>query len=197
MKCYVHPNTEAVGVCVECGRGICDACTVTVQGKSYCKNDLGLAYARVRLPVKAEEEGFKSAPLTIAGSFLLMFGALWLALGFFFIVAADNLASSLSSLSQLPFYSNLLGFTVTVAVAFGVVGCVIGAAYIASSFWVFDGVKRGALIGIALTVIMSTIEAVFASVGGFYSIASIVLNLFVLVMLAVGWDEFTPSKQEL
>lgn len=38
MQCYVHPEVEAVGACVACGRGVCTECAVTVGGKTYCQN---------------------------------------------------------------------------------------------------------------------------------------------------------------
>ena len=28
LKCYQHPETEAVGICTECGKGVCSSCAV-------------------------------------------------------------------------------------------------------------------------------------------------------------------------
>ena len=39
LKCYEHPELDAVGVCSECGKGICDKCVVEIGGKLYCKRD--------------------------------------------------------------------------------------------------------------------------------------------------------------
>ena len=39
MKCYKHPKVEAVGVCKECGEGICQKCSVEIGKKLYCKDD--------------------------------------------------------------------------------------------------------------------------------------------------------------
>jgi len=39
MKCYKHPKVNAVGVCRECGEGICKKCSVEIGGKIYCKSD--------------------------------------------------------------------------------------------------------------------------------------------------------------
>jgi hypothetical protein len=36
MNCYVHPTTSAVASCVNCGKGVCAACTRQVAGKVYC-----------------------------------------------------------------------------------------------------------------------------------------------------------------
>lgn len=36
MKCSNHPDVDAVGVCVNCGRAVCAACRTVVNGKTYC-----------------------------------------------------------------------------------------------------------------------------------------------------------------
>lgn len=36
MRCAVHNDREAVGVCVGCGAGVCSACRVTVANMTYC-----------------------------------------------------------------------------------------------------------------------------------------------------------------
>ena len=37
MKCYNHPERDAVGVCVGCGKAaVCKECAVEVDGKIYC-----------------------------------------------------------------------------------------------------------------------------------------------------------------
>ena len=38
MNCYVHPSVNAVGTCVNCGRGVCEQCATVVNGKLYCKD---------------------------------------------------------------------------------------------------------------------------------------------------------------
>jgi len=37
MKCDKHPDMDAVGTCVYCGRGVCDDCKVRVYDKIHCK----------------------------------------------------------------------------------------------------------------------------------------------------------------
>ena len=36
MKCEYHPDREAVGNCVTCGRPICDYCVAVMYGEKYC-----------------------------------------------------------------------------------------------------------------------------------------------------------------
>ncbi len=37
MKCYYHPDKDAVGVCVRCGKAVCAEDSVIIDGKLYCK----------------------------------------------------------------------------------------------------------------------------------------------------------------
>ncbi|MEM2900184.1 MAG: hypothetical protein QXT63_05280 [Thermoplasmata archaeon] len=37
MKCYFHEEKEAIGVCVSCGKGLCDDCKIEFDGKLHCK----------------------------------------------------------------------------------------------------------------------------------------------------------------
>lgn len=41
MKCTNHPEVDAQGMCVYCGKPFCKDCMVEVKGKMYCKNDIG------------------------------------------------------------------------------------------------------------------------------------------------------------
>jgi len=41
MKCFNHPETDAFGACVYCGKLFCKDCLVEVDGKMYCKADIG------------------------------------------------------------------------------------------------------------------------------------------------------------
>lgn len=36
MRCFFHPTAEAVGVCVSCGKAICQECLKTVDDRGYC-----------------------------------------------------------------------------------------------------------------------------------------------------------------
>lgn len=40
MKCTNHPEVEAQGMCMYCGKPFCKECMVEVKGKMYCKPDL-------------------------------------------------------------------------------------------------------------------------------------------------------------
>ncbi len=38
MKCYQHRENEAVGVCLTCGKGVCQNCVIEVDSALYCSN---------------------------------------------------------------------------------------------------------------------------------------------------------------
>ena len=40
MKCYYHPEKDAVAVCKECGKPLCEDCAHEFNGKIYCEEDL-------------------------------------------------------------------------------------------------------------------------------------------------------------
>ena len=46
MRCYYHSDVEAVGVCSNCGRGICAKSAVEVEGKLSCKGSCEEAVTR-------------------------------------------------------------------------------------------------------------------------------------------------------
>jgi len=37
MHCYIHPEKDAVGTCVSCGKFICAECNTEIAGKNHCK----------------------------------------------------------------------------------------------------------------------------------------------------------------
>ena len=41
MKCTNHPEIEADGMCVYCGKPFCKDCLIEIKGKFYCKADIG------------------------------------------------------------------------------------------------------------------------------------------------------------
>lgn len=41
MKCANHPETDAQGMCVYCGKPFCKDCLIEAKGKYYCKDDIG------------------------------------------------------------------------------------------------------------------------------------------------------------
>ncbi|MCP5501374.1 MAG: hypothetical protein H7A25_15845 [Leptospiraceae bacterium] len=44
MKCSNHTEKDADGACVYCGKLFCSDCLVEVEGKNYCKQDIGKVF---------------------------------------------------------------------------------------------------------------------------------------------------------
>jgi len=61
MKCYNHPEVDAAGACVYCGKLFCKECLVEVNGKMYCKTDIG----NVLREAKEEAAAARSASTVI------------------------------------------------------------------------------------------------------------------------------------
>ena len=39
MKCSCHPNSEAIAICIHCGRGVCQSCqTKSPTGRTVCSD---------------------------------------------------------------------------------------------------------------------------------------------------------------
>jgi hypothetical protein len=38
MRCYYHHDSEAVGTCKNCGRGLCPACVAEVENGLACQH---------------------------------------------------------------------------------------------------------------------------------------------------------------
>ena len=37
MQCRMHPTTSASNMCSECGTWVCDACTITIENRLFCR----------------------------------------------------------------------------------------------------------------------------------------------------------------
>lgn len=48
MKCSKHPEKDAAGACVYCGKFYCSDCLVEVKGKMYCKDDLSKVFDKTQ-----------------------------------------------------------------------------------------------------------------------------------------------------
>jgi DNA-directed RNA polymerase subunit RPC12/RpoP len=46
MKCTNHPRVEAMGSCAECGKPICEACTIDLDHRAWCRDCLSRILAK-------------------------------------------------------------------------------------------------------------------------------------------------------
>ena len=47
MKCSIHQDIDAVGVCSNCGKGLCSNCKLELRGKLYCQSCADDTFAKV------------------------------------------------------------------------------------------------------------------------------------------------------
>ncbi len=72
MKCYTHPDVEAVGTCVSCGKAVCTGCAVDVAGKIHCQRCVAVGAARGA----SATGGLPTNPLAIVSLVLGVLGLL-------------------------------------------------------------------------------------------------------------------------
>jgi uncharacterized membrane protein (UPF0136 family) len=70
MKCYYHPEVEAVASCTTCGKAICQQCAVNVSGKYQCQQCLSTGMA----PRGEIKEAKPTNPLSIISLILGIVG---------------------------------------------------------------------------------------------------------------------------
>jgi hypothetical protein len=55
MKCFYHPDKDAVGICSQCGKGCCRACVEDVGGALLCKDCRTLSQTEVTKKLESEK----------------------------------------------------------------------------------------------------------------------------------------------
>jgi hypothetical protein len=190
MKCYVHQNTEAVGVCSTCGRGVCNACLVRVGGKFYCKQDAEKAFMN-RLTTKLDPEQ-ERAPAVMAGSIVAyLLGAVAIVLSFFVlfagIMAGDFAGGFFSNLFDPDF--NWLGPILTypqgTIIFIGIGVMVFGSIGIAAGFYLWKRAMGGALIAIVFGILGLIVGFGLESI----SVSSLIVDVWFvanIVAIALG-----------
>ena len=37
MYCYIHPENNAIGTCINCGKAVCKECAIDIDGQIHCE----------------------------------------------------------------------------------------------------------------------------------------------------------------
>jgi TM2 domain-containing membrane protein YozV len=61
--CYIHPDVQAIGTCVGCGKFICEDCTTEIKGKNYCKTCLDELFEEKNKKIEKLEDNKASQPM--------------------------------------------------------------------------------------------------------------------------------------
>lgn len=190
MKCYVHRDVDAIGVCSECGQGMCDICSVRIGGKLYCKDDADRVFGPKKRAPK-EEIGIvqNERPMRVMVTSVLYFlyGAFGIGIGLIFIGAgfASGIVSSLPGASSVEYTSiGLLGLG-GVLLVMGILGIICGV-------WLWKVQTLGAVVGIPLLIgglAIATLLMKFFPILTFYEIGGTVwvVNMILLITMISSW----------
>lgn len=116
MKCVNHVDKESIGMCINCGKNICEVCEVKVKGEMYCKE---CASKQLSGDKKPEKQPVLSAILSFAlpgagqvyngqiGKGLLIFFTGWLIIPWIYGIfdgykTAEKINSEAISVEQRP-----------------------------------------------------------------------------------------------
>lgn len=65
MNCTKHPDREASGICIHCGKFFCSDCLIVLDGKNYCRNCLSELFTEMK---EGKYEGIKIPTININAS---------------------------------------------------------------------------------------------------------------------------------
>ncbi len=63
MKCYVHPEADAVGTCVACGKFICAECNTEISGRNHCKSCVSKVVEESQKKIEKLEDNKQQTPM--------------------------------------------------------------------------------------------------------------------------------------
>ena len=79
MKCYYHPDTDAITACSNCGKAICQTCAIDVTGRLICQTCLSSGTA-TRFPAQTIQPARSTNTLAIIS---LVLGIVLVGAGYF------------------------------------------------------------------------------------------------------------------
>ena len=175
MKCYVHTDKDAVGVCSVCGQGVCESCAVKVSNKLYCRECIDK-----KLTAKKAE---RPASLT--------FLAVLLGLG-----GAVNIVDGFSMIQAYIIWAELAYGGYTQLLIWGSLEVILGLLLFLATYYIWNLKRKGGLIGAILVFIslmfnISTINEVLFGTYGIgaliYAIIGLIVNIMILLQLRKNW----------
>ena len=84
MNCYNHQSSAAVGLCKHCGKGLCAACTVDLGHGLACRgHEAEVEAVRAMVSSARNTQTTNHRTKYLSPLFFLVFGALFLAYGYF------------------------------------------------------------------------------------------------------------------
>ena len=191
MRCYVHQTTDAVGVCHECGQGVCDACAVRIGGKLYCKTDADNVFGSLQRE-KEEIDEIEVAPsqrllrVSVSSVLFFIYGLIGIGLSFLFILAGFAVGA-VGNLAPSILVSTSIGILVLggILLLMGIIGVICG-------WWLWNNRLFGAAGGIPLLVagilIVTVLAAQFPTLSSGEIAGTVwVGNTLMMILLFFSW----------
>lgn len=160
MKCYVHQDTDAVGVCSSCGRGVCRVCALKLRGKIYCKEDAARLFDVQNGAVRGTTKGGpKRGPEVIIGAiFGYILGGIAALVSFVLIYAGIIGAGGGTALfapltPNLSFLGDFQGDPGGQLLTLGFLLLAFGSFGVAASYYFFRPTKAGGVAALVFGLI--------------------------------------------
>jgi hypothetical protein len=161
LKCYVHPDVDAVGVCSSCGRGVCRACAVKVGGKIYCTEDADQLYPKTvvlrAIGRQAPKRGFG---VVVGSIFSYILGGIAAVISFLLIydsmvAPSSGGASGFFSILylNLSFLGRVQGYSSGSTLNLGIGLLIFGCLGIAAGLIMWRPSRVGAVVSVVFGVI--------------------------------------------
>ena len=200
MKCSNHPETDALGACVYCGRLFCAACLVEANGKNYCKADVGRVIQETKeqgrqLPVATPPAEKRSGLKTAARVLVIIFGIIGIIWGLSAPIlagcsavavamseASDKATSTISTATTLAESAG----RILASLIFIIAGMVLGL--IASSI---STKKTSTIVLGSLVIVMGIVSSILLQV-----VSGPVFVLCGILLLVAGLKQKAPSTVE-
>lgn len=180
MKCYKHPDRDAIAVCVVCGRGVCEDCATRIGGKFYCKEDAEKIFERApQYVARIEPTGRRSTSITVAAILFFIFGILE-------VVGSLPVMTAGGFVSYLPFF----GFLGGLLALLGFIVMIVGILDIVAGYWLWGSLRKGGVLGIILAILGILTSIPFLLIPGWFalSVITLIINIVLIILIAVGWD---------
>jgi len=188
LKCYLHPDTEAVGVCIHCGRGVCEAHSVMIGGRLYCKEDANSVFSsRMKSKVRENE---RPTAITIACVSLYVYGGIGIMFSVVLLLASVFLASIPilgSGVASIQLYA--IGGSILIVALLGISG----------GYMMWKSQRNGGYVS-AISLFLGLIIAIvlYASAPSLSALETCltfsVINIVLLVLISLGWESFSQFE---
>lgn len=198
LNCYRHPDLESVGICVDCGRSVCQICAVILGGKQYCKTCADLVFGD-RLAIDSLHTKPRSTTIVVGSGLVFLESAGSIVVGLALIGLGLLLGTNAKAVTPFqavfPGAAKSLGAGVTSLVSLMMGGLLLPVAVvgIVSGLWLLRSKKGGALLAIG-PVVVSDILAVLsyylarAVITAEIGALVVAFNAVLAALIVVGWN---------